>query len=64
MLFPSYYFDLYENIINGKENENKIEQVLSKIDAYIEFLNTIALQITRRHSIPFPQWISSKKEVL
>lgn len=38
LLFPTYYFDIYDEIINTKTNENKIIPILDKIPEYEEFL--------------------------
>lgn len=38
VLFPSFYFDCYEDIINGIENEDKIITILDKIKDYEDFL--------------------------
>ena len=63
MLFPSYFFDVYEKIINDKENEDRIIPILQKIDAYKDFLSSIQIFISQYHSIPKIQWLQ-KKEVL
>ena len=38
LLFPTYYFDIYDEIINTKSDENKIIPILEKITQYEEFL--------------------------
>ena len=38
VLFPSFYFDCYEDIINGIDNEDKIITILDKIKDYEDFL--------------------------
>lgn len=38
MLFPSFYFDCYENIINGVVSKNEILSILNKIKDYEDFL--------------------------
>ncbi len=38
VLFPSFYFDCYENIINGITGEEEIISILNKIKDYEDFL--------------------------
>ena len=38
ILFPSFYFDCCEDIINGIENEDKTITILDKIKDYEDFL--------------------------
>lgn len=38
VLFPSFYFDCYEDIINGVINENEVLPILNKIKDYEDFL--------------------------
>ena len=41
LLFPSFYFDVYENIINDKVDEKEIIIVINKSNSYILFLKNI-----------------------
>ena len=56
LLFPSYYFDLYENVIDNSLNENVISCIIKKSSAYEEFLKTILLKTP----IPYVEWLASK----
>lgn len=38
LLYPSYYFDLYEKIINNNDDSDKIIKIISKADEYALFL--------------------------
>ena len=38
LLYPSYYFDNYERVINFKENEEAMIKIISKVDDYEKFL--------------------------
>ncbi len=64
LLFPSYYFDLYEQIVNGKENEERILNVLEKIDEFREFLGNLQEKIRKDIKIPMVEWLQTKKEML
>ncbi len=56
LLFPSYYFDLYENVIDNSLNENVISCIIKKSSAYEEFLKIILLKMP----IPYVEWLASK----
>lgn len=56
LLFPSYYFDLYENVIDNSLNENVISCIIKKSSAYEEFLKNILLKTP----IPYVEWLASK----
>lgn len=56
LLFPSYYFDLYENVIDNSLNENVISCIIKKSSAYEEFLKIILLKTP----IPYVEWLASK----
>lgn len=62
LLFPSYYFDVYDNIINKTSDEDKLRPILRRIDEYNEFLCYIYDQICLIVKIPSVLWL--KKEML
>ena len=41
LLFPTYYFDAYDDIINKKDNEEKILPILDRVNDYEVFLFNI-----------------------
>ena len=43
MLFPTYYFDLYEKIIVNEVKEEEIKKIISKVDKYEKLLKYIYL---------------------
>lgn len=38
LLYPSYFFDLYDDILNGNLEEKIVEEVINKTDLYEKFL--------------------------
>ena len=60
MLFPSYYFDVYENIIIEKESEKNLDEVLSKKDNVLKIIAFI-FKNYEYYNIPSISWI--KKEI-
>lgn len=56
LLFPSYYFDLYENIIEGKTKEEEITIIIKK---HYNVLNLIKYIFKKYwdYNIPYINWI-------
>ena len=59
LLFPSYFFDIYENIVIDNIKENEISNIISKNKNIISFLKYIFNRL-RNVNIPYIDWI--KKE--
>ena len=59
LLFPSYFFDIYENIVIDNIKENEISNIISKNKNIISFLKYIFNRL-RDVNIPYIDWI--KKE--
>ena len=57
MLFPSYYFDTYDEIIQGVKQEEKILIYLEKVDLYEDFLAKIYYILEIFYQIPEIEWI-------
>ena len=62
MLFPSYYFDLVDRIIDNNENDNILEGIINKQDEYINFIRDIFNYLikVKRINIPYIEWIIKK----
>jgi spore coat protein YutH len=61
LLFPSYYFDLYEQIIEEKVKEEEILSIISKLDDYEIFLDEFYHYITsNNYYLPPIPWINKK----
>ena len=58
LLYPSYYFDTYDNIIQGKIKEDKINKYIEKIPNYEQFLKKIYFIINNNfYQLPEIEWI-------
>ena len=51
LLFPTYYFDIYDEIINNNKNENEIIPILEKTNEYEKFLVAIYEYITNKKQV-------------
>jgi hypothetical protein len=52
LIYPSYYFDLYENIFIGKESEKELNKIIKKNAEYEAFLKEIYNNIKLIYAIP------------
>lgn len=57
LLFPTYFFDLYEQIIDGHKDEKEILAITSLSEEFEEFLNDIFYYISNFINIPKIQWL-------
>lgn len=60
MLYPSYYFDLYEEIINDNKNEEEINRVIDLSSEYEELLFEIYNLFRKRINLLGVDWINKK----
>ncbi len=58
-LFPSNYFDLYEEIILGNVDEEEINKIIRKNNIYERYLNYL-FQYYKKYNIPLIEWIIKK----
>ena len=60
VLFPSFYFDLYEDIFNYNKDEKILNNIISRIDEYEEYLNPIIIYFKRFYPIDEIEWLKKK----
>ena len=60
MLFPSYYFDIYERIVNNNLDEKEINKITSLLYDYEKLLYEIYILIKRKTNILGIEWINIK----
>ncbi len=65
LLYPSYFFDLHDDIVNNNLPESKIEDIIIKADEYELFLLEIYIYISKLYNryIPGIDWILKKSFV-
>lgn len=61
LIYPSYYFDIYENIMSNKEEEEKLIPIIEKADEYVDFLRDAYYEINKYALIEGISWILDKK---
>lgn len=65
LLYPSYFFDLYDDIINEKKNELEIEKIIIKSNEYEYFLLNTYLFLSNLYNIYIPSidWIIKRSYI-
>lgn len=59
LLYPSYYFDMHDKIVQGKLNEEKLQILTKKNAKYEAFLKEIYKYIRLSFGIPEIEWLTN-----
>lgn len=59
MFYPSFYFDIFEKVIEGEEDEESLLKVIYKGDEYIEVLRNIYRFLSLYIPLPAIEWLNS-----
>lgn len=60
LLFPSYFFDIYEEIVDGYIKDEEIVHIISKVNEYEQFLDAFYKYISANNNIPPISWLNKK----
>ncbi len=63
LLYPSFYFDIYEKVMEEEEDESALIPIVSKANEYESFLKTMYHFISQYAPIESVSWIVNKKEL-
>lgn len=58
LLFPSYYFDMYENILLGNIEEVELNKVTNKSIEYENLLKKVYYFLKQNNKLPLIEWLS------
>lgn len=61
LLYPSYYFDIYEDVMNNNGDEERLVKIISKVDDYELFLKEAYQEISKYTSLEHIDWIIKKE---
>ena len=61
LIYPSYYFDLFEEVMNNNENEERILKIINKVNEYELFLNQAYEEISKYTTLEKINWILKKE---
>jgi len=64
LLYPSYYFDIYEKIMNEEEDEEKLISIIDKAKDYEVFLKDAYNEIAKYALIDRVEWLLKDKKEL
>lgn len=62
LLYPSYYFDIYEKVIEGEAKEEELLNIINQASRYEKFLKQIYYEMLKYAPIEKIDWIVNKKE--
>lgn len=60
LLYPTYYFDLYDNVMNKDASEEELVNVIKRCNEFEEFLKKAYLEISKYASIDKIEWITNQ----
>lgn len=61
LLYPSFYFDMYDDILIDNKEEKIILEVISKLDEYEEYLNKIISFFKNNYDIDEIEWLKKRR---
>ena len=61
LLYPSFYFELYDDILIDNKDEKVILDVISKIVQYEEYLSNVILFLKNRYTIDDIEWLKKRR---
>ncbi|MBE6156404.1 MAG: hypothetical protein E7161_01525 [Firmicutes bacterium] len=61
LLYPSYYFDLYEDIMNNNSNEERLVKIISRVNEYELFLRKAYDEISKYTHLEKIDWLIKKE---
>lgn len=61
LLYPSYYFDLYEAVMDEKKHEDVLLPIISQVDSYEKFLKKVLLLLQTYAPMEPVEWIIKKE---
>ena len=63
VLYPSFYFEMYDAIASEQINESEILKITTRIDDYERYLSDIWKYFQKYYQIKDIAWITKKSEV-
>lgn len=58
MIYPTYYFDIYEQVVENKMPEKKLLNVINKVDQYESLLKKLYRYFKSIMTLPEVEWLS------
>ena len=61
VIYPSFYFEIYDEVIQGITNESEVLKITSRIDEYEKYLNDCLNYFHKYYAINDINWIKKNK---
>ena len=60
VLYPSFYLDMYDQVITNTLNEDKVLEIINRINDYEDYLKNIFIFLNKIYKIPEVEWLMKK----
>lgn len=60
LLYPSFYFDLYDGILSGRNSEKDLNVIINRVSEYEVYLYNMYLYLRRFYDIPMVDWLRKR----
>ena len=61
IIYPSFYFKLYDEILSKKKEEKELNSIIKRIDDYELYLSNIYLYLRKYYDIPMIEWLKKTR---
>lgn len=61
IIYPSFYFKLYDEILREKKEEKELNKIISRINEYEIYLKDIYLYLSKYYNIPSIEWLKKQE---
>lgn len=61
LMYPTFYFDIYEKVLNNQEDQEKLIPIIEKSSQYEKFLKDAYMEINKYAPIERVEWLLKKE---
>ena len=61
IIYPSFYFKLYDEILSKKKEEKQLNSIIKRIDEYELYLSNIYFYLRKYYDIPMIEWLKKTR---
>lgn len=63
LLYPTFYFDIFDNIILDNGNDNEVVPIINKVNNYLFVLRTVFVTFKDQYELFNVEWINKNVEI-